>query len=155
MIQRFLKVKTISDLKQGKNGEYFTVTFTAKNMLPNGVAVSSALSEGTRNVFGSHSGPNGEEFKADSLFTEISEGVLKVGGLVEGEICRVQTSPYTITDKEVTTYTCVKFAHEILKDYVNRQLKSAYACMIEDGILTAPDQINRPVNASVEYFEMV
>lgn len=151
MIQRFLKVAEIGNLETGKNGQYITVKFFPKYMLNDGTPIASALSDGTRNVFGSSTGPNGEEYKEDGLFRDIMNGTIKVGSLVEGELCRVQTTPYKIPnrDKEATSYTCVRFAHENLADYVNKQLKAVYACMLStDGLLTAPDQCNKPVNAT-------
>lgn len=152
MIQRFLKIASISDLKEGKNGNYIVVKFHPKYMLQDGTAIASALSEGSRTVFGASTGPNGEQYKEDGLFRDIMNGSVKVGTLVEGELCRVQTTPYKIpdVDRTVTSYTCVRFAHENLIDYVNQQLKPLYACMVSGEHLTAPDQLNKPVNASTK-----
>lgn len=157
MIQRFLKVAEIGNLETGKNGQYIVVKFYPKYMLNDGTPIASALSDGSRTVFGTSKGPKGEEFKEDGLFRDIMNGIVKVGSLVEGELCRVQTTPYQIPnrEKDATSYTCVRFAHENLKDYVNKQLKPVYACMLEEGFLTAPDQCNKPVNASVGSKEFV
>lgn len=151
MIQRFLRIIAVGALKNSENGNpYMVIKFEPKYMLADGTPIGSAILEGTRTVFGPHKDDKGNEFKGDGLFKSISEGQFKVGNLVEGQLCRVTTTPYNIpgTDREVSSYTCALFAHENLREYVNKQLKDSYACMIDGDYVTAPDQLNKPVIAS-------
>lgn len=136
---------------QAKNNRaYFVVRFEPKNAQLDGTPILSALGEGTRTVFDAFTDEKGNEFKADPLFKQISEGQAKVGMLIEGQILKVRTTPYRIegSDFDSNFYTCVVFAHEDPVTYVNKQLKGVYACMVDEhGTLTAHEQTLKPVAA--------
>lgn len=155
-IQRLLKIVSISDVKDGKNGPYMVVKFEPKYMFDDGTPVATALSEGTRTVFGP-SQIDGKEVKADGLFKSILAGQVKEGHLVEGQLTRVVTTPYYIPGREkaVTQWTGVIFAHETARDYVNKQFASAKvpACVIEGDNLTAPENLNVPLEVHAGAFK--
>ena len=158
MIQRFLKIVSTSDVKEGKYGPYIIVKFEPKYMLSDGTPVASALSEGTRTVFG-QSIIEGKEIKADGLFKSITAGTCKEGSLVEGHIARVSTTPYQIPGRErpVTQWTGVIFGHENVFDYVNKQFFNSKtpACAVNGDMLTAPDNLNIPLPVNASTFETV
>lgn len=148
---RFLTVSKIGDLKVStKNGgEYRQVWFRPLTMLPNGVKVFSNQAEKSRTLFGAH-----DDFKADPLFTAIQAGEIKEGVAVEGTIVKFNTTEYKPDGftTPVNVYTAVVFSNEDAVKVANRQLKQSYACVIGDGgVLTAEEQLSKPVTASLSF----
>ena len=152
MIQRFLKITAIGGVKEAVNKRpYMVIKFEGKSLLEDGTPIYNTLPQGTRTVFGPYKDEKGNEFKADGLFIEIIEGRAKVGGLIEGQIVRVLAKPYHIegSEFEAKTWTGVVFRHENVQEYVNKQLKPSFSCMIDEhGVLTAPEQCEKPVGVS-------
>ena len=145
MIQKFLKITHIGETQEGKNGsKYIQVTFEPKYMLHDGTPVACALRQGKRNVFGD-SVIDGKPVLGDGLFKGITEKTVGVGSLIEGQLARVQTTPYLFEgrDTPTTQWTGVVFGHENPRDYVNSQFKGKKeACAVtEDGTLTAPENL--------------
>ena len=151
MIQRLLKITHISEIIPAKNGRpYCTVRFESSNSQPDGTPILSAIGEGTRTVFAAFQDKEGNDFKADQLFTLIARGQAKVGMLIEGQVVKVRTTPYRIlgSDFDSQSYTCVIFSHEDMIAYINKQLKNNYACVVDEyGVVTAPEQTLKPVAA--------
>lgn len=151
MIQRLLKVISVSNVMQAKNNRpYCVVKFESRNSMPDGTPVLSAIGIGTRTVFADFTDEKGNEFKGDPLFNQITSGQAKPGSLIEGQIVKVRTTPYRIagSDNDACFYTCVVFGHEDMTSYINKRLKDSYACVIDEhGYLTAPEQTEKPVAA--------
>lgn len=144
---KFLKVTAIGDVKTGEKGlQYRVVSFRPIAQLPSGESVFSNQDDKSRTLFEAH-----DEFKADPLFTEIKNGNVKIGSLVEGTIHRFETTEYQPEgyERPISSYTCVVFANENGLAYANRQLKANYACVVdsETGVLTAEAQTVKPVMA--------
>ena len=150
MIQRMLKIAEISAAKEASNKRlYRTIKFSPYNLLPDGTPVFSNQGIGTRNVFGPFKDEKGQEFKADGLWKDIQEGSAKLGSAVEGHVAKVSTTPYIFGDSETerTSYSSVIFSNEIEVDYINKQLKDYYACVVLGDHVTAPEQCEKPVSA--------
>ena len=139
-MQRFLKILYVGGIEIAKNGRrYRTVKFEADTRMP----------DGTRTIWDFFKDGNGNEFKADGLWAVLESGKAKEGSMVEGQIASVATYPYTIhEDKpQAKKWTGVVFGHEDVTDYINKQLKSSFSCVMYGDTLTAPDQINKPATA--------
>lgn len=146
-MQRLLKILYIGDVEVAKNGrKYRTVKFEADTRMPDGTPVFTNLTEGTRTIWDHFVDKEGNEFKADGLWSAIESGAAKAGSYVEGQVTRVSTYPYKPEGftNEAKTWTGVVFGHEDPTDYINKQLKKNFSCVMYGDNLTAPDQINRP-----------
>ena len=146
-----LKVTGIGEVKDnGKGLRYITLTFRPLMLLPSGTEVLSNQKEKSRTLFGA----NGD-FKADPLFDDAVAGKVKRDTLVEGTINVYETTPYQPEgfQKQVTSFTCVVFKGENGVTFANRQLKANYACVVssDSGMLTAPEQLERPTTIEVRH----
>ena len=144
---KFLRVTAIGDVKKNSAGlEYRQVWFRPTAQLITGDQVYSNQQEKSRTLFEAHG-----EFKADPLYTDIKNGNIKVGTLIEGTIARYETTQYQPEgyDKPISSYTCVVFANENGISYANRQLKDNYACVVDPftGGLTNEAQTTKPLMA--------
>jgi len=145
----FLKVVSISDLKQNAKGlKYFVIGFRPLTMLPNGLEVFSNQKEKTRTLFAA----NGE-IKADPLYDDIVAGKVKIGALVEGSIYTFSTTQYQPEGftNPVNSYSCVIFKGEDAVKYANRQLKQNYASVMDPstGDVTCPENLEKPLSIEV------
>ena len=150
MIQRMLKISELGPVREASNKRLFrTVKFTPYNQLPDGTPVFSNQTAGTRNIFGPFEDKD-SKFKADGLWNDIQSGNAKVGSAVEGYVAKVSTTPYIFGDSDVerTSYSSPIFSGEIETDYINKQLKEFYACVVLGDHVTAPDQLVRPVGSN-------
>lgn len=143
---KFLRVVAIGDLKEKNGLQYRVVSFRPVTQLITGDQVFSNQQEKSRTLFEAH-----DDFKADPLFTEIKNGNIKLGSLVEGTITRFETTEYQPEGyaKPITSYTCVVFSNENGTTYANRQLKDNFACVVDPitGSLTNELQTMKPLMA--------
>lgn len=152
---KFLKVTAIGDIKKNPEGlEYRQVTFRSIAQLPSGDSVFNNQDPKPRTLFEAHG-----DFKADPVYSDIKNGNIKLGSLVEGTIQRFETSPYQPEgyEKPITSYTCVVFSNENGIHYANRQLKENYACVVDGltGALTNEAQTMKPLMAQSPNVKMV
>ncbi len=144
---RFLKINQIEKEKplKDKSGNYIQVYFEPLTMLPNGTQVFSNQTPKSRCLFG----PS-KDSKGDALYSSITKGEVKVGSLVEGSIQKFDTTEYQPEGFEnpVTSFTTVVFSNENPTTVANRQLKQNYACIVENGVLTAEEQLKKPMKVS-------
>lgn len=123
-MENLVKVTQVSEVKTASNDRnYKTVRFVSMpKMITIGgkqVEVKSNQKEASRNIWADLENPDGTINKGDSLYNNIA-----VGDYIEGNIVSVNTSPYTIGERQVTSWTGVVFSNEDTTKYVNSQLKS-------------------------------
>ena len=131
-----LKISKIEDAQDTKNeGKYRKITFRQVGETKSGQEIYSNM-EQSRNVFG-ESKINDIISKAETCFSLVQEGVLKIGANFQGNIIKFKTTPYRIQDNEVTSATFVVFDGEDPEKYANSQLKRNKAVVVrEDGSLS-------------------
>ncbi len=137
-MEKFLKVVSVGELSKDKRGrEYYSVSFRPVKMVGT-ITVLSNQKPITRVLWGQFTDTEGREFPADGLFSSIKQGELTIGGLVEGQIVRVETTSYEINGRQANSYTGIVFSNEDMVTYINRQLKANKAVMKDDeGNLTS------------------
>jgi hypothetical protein len=123
-MENIVKVTLVSEVKIATNErKYKTVRFVSMpKMITIGnkqVEVKSNQKEASRNIWADLENPDGTINKGDSLYNTIA-----VNDYVEGTIVSVNTSPYSIGERTVNSWTGVVFSNEDTIKYVNSQLKS-------------------------------
>ena len=123
-MENLVRVTQVSEVKTATNDRnYKTVRFVSlPKMITIGgkqVEVKSNQKEASRNIWADLENPDGTINKGDSLYNNIA-----VGDIVEGNIVSVNTSPYTIGERTVSSWTGVVFSNEDTIKYANSQLKS-------------------------------
>jgi hypothetical protein len=89
----------------------------------------------TRRLFGGMITSEGNRIKDAVLFNKINSG-----DVVAGEICRYETTPYTIGDNTVNHITIFVFEGEDGVSVANRQLGQNGSCVLIDGKATATSE---------------
>jgi hypothetical protein len=139
-----IQVVSVSEVKTAKNGAiYKEVAFKElnKSMKIGGkdVEILSNNNIRKRNIWGEGHTEDGVLIKADALFATIAPGAL-----VEGSFHTFATTPYTISDREVTQYSCVVFSNENAVSYANRNLRKKNANVVNtEAVSLAPAETER------------
>lgn len=94
---------------------------------------------GERTIFGSHTGAR--------IYNE--GGAPRVGDLMGGKVHKLETTPYTIGDNEVTSTSVVVFSDEIPLDVANRALARNNASVVVNGKATKNQYIASEVGSSL------
>lgn len=122
----FLKVTSVTNRTASNGRKFQTVSFSPVKYFGTQQIISQEVR--TRNIWDKVTLENGDVIKADGFF-----GQLSVGQLIEGEIMSFNTTPYTIGDNEVNTWTGVIFKGENGLKVANQQLKSKNAHVVENN----------------------
>ena len=144
----YLKVASVSEPKEDKRGRKFiTLRFTTTGVLGTGQTIFSNQSPKTRNVWEDFKDEAENLFKGDNLYYEVLAGNVKVGSLVAGNIVQFNTTPYTLGDKQVTSYTTIIFENEDALLVANNDLKNNLACVVDptSGTLTAQENLKENI----------
>ncbi len=144
--QSYLVVDAIENLLADNGRKFQKITFSEQKMLP-GNRIMKTRNTRTRNVWDVSTDG---KVKADSYYN-----ALRVGDIVEGSVVRFDTTPYTVGERTVETWSGVIFSDENPVTYANSQLKTNNASVIDaDGNVTGTsrfvDSTPEPTPATVE-----
>lgn len=145
-MNKFLKVTQLGQIETASNNrKYIVAKFKPVAYMPTGQAVNNNQQVVTRLLWDEFTDEKGNVFKADPLFTDVATKNLNVGDLVEGNVVRVDTTPYDLNGRTATSTTLVVFSNEDVVTVANRALANNHACVVtDDGILTKPEQTKKP-----------
>jgi len=121
---KLLKVHSVSEVKVSSDSRnYITVQFTQPGEMVE-VEGKKVLVESNRNPIGRNlweqgpEQPDGSFSKGDALYQKVLSKETK---FVAGTVETVETEPYQIGDREVTTFSAVVFSNETMSQILKRQ----------------------------------
>lgn len=143
---KFVKITEVGEVKHNEKGlQYVQIWVSPSIMLANGAEVLSNQRPKSRVLFGSS-----ENGPGDPLFEKALTKKLTTNQLIEGSIETFTTTSYQPEgyDNPVNTYSCVVFKGENALKIANRALAKSFASVVdENGTITAPENLERPVQA--------